>query len=145
MWVLLLLLTVIPLAGMGLVVTPSLRDSARVVAGTRTTERHVDALNSLMVLRSTLYSEQVAAEAVVRAQDLGLTLSLVSELLGFDIAGRMSSSRELVDEAARIVTDQGLAIPAAFDTEIRGFAPRSTRGLPTRCRCIRSSVTRPRR
>ena len=118
MWVLLLLLTVIPLAGMGLVVTPSLRDSARVVEGTRTTEAHVDALNSLMVLRSTLYSEQVAAEAVVRAQDLGLTLSLVSELLGFDIAARMSSSRELVDQAARIVKDQGLAVPAAFDTAI---------------------------
>ena len=118
MWVLLLLLTVIPLGGMGLVVTPSLRDSARVVEGIRQTEAHVDALNSLMVLRSTLYSEQVAAEAVVRAQDLGLTLSLVSDLLGFDIAARMSSSRELVDQAVRIVKDQGLAVPAAFDTAI---------------------------
>ena len=145
MWVLLLLLTVIPLAGMGLVVTPSLRDSARVVEGTRTTEGHVDALNSLMVLRSTLYSEQVAAEAVVRAQDLGLTVSLVSELLGFDIAGRMSSSRELVDQAARIVTDQGLAVPAAFDTAIPRLRAQVERGLPTPCCCIRSSVTRPRR
>jgi len=118
MWVRLLVLTVIPLAGMGLIVTPSLRDSANVVEGTKKIEGYVARLNSLMVLRSTLVSEQVAAEAAVRAQGLGVTLSVMSTALGFDVASRISSSREMVDAAVRFVTDQGLAAPAEFRTAI---------------------------
>ena len=121
MWVRLLLMVGIPLAGMVVVVAPSLRDSVRVVAGTKVTEGRVAALNAVLEFRSSVGAEQVATEAAVRGQGFGVSLAVVSTILGFDVAGRISSSRASVDRGLGDATVQDLVSLAPFRASLAGL------------------------
>ena len=99
MWTRLLGLVLVPLAGVGLIAAPSVRDRLDVVEGTRATEQQVVALRELLDLKFALVAEAVPSETSTRARSYGLTLEVASSFMGFDIGERIGTSRAAVDRA----------------------------------------------
>lgn len=139
-WVRLAALVAVPVLGLVGVLTPRVLAAHDAAASARHVPADVRSLQQLIDLRSAVTAEQIYTEAEARVVEYGLTLTIVKELVGYDIAARLTAARAGTDIAlaavdggvdstlaritrdamaqARAAADRGVVDPDALHAEL---------------------------
>ena len=98
-WARLVAVVLIPLVGMGVMVTPLQRDAARAVTDVDYVQRQIRLVSQVIDVRFALAWEEIPEEIVRRLGEFGMTRDRLPGLLGFDVGERLSESRARLDAA----------------------------------------------